>query len=100
MFKTHLIFQSTQPSQAVTGLPNVIHVMDSISIHTALAGSDRYPYALRVHLIISIHTALAGCDPRRHWGTARTGNFNRNRQIIIRSTVKLPQPFASWSNLL
>ena len=24
----------------------------------------------------------------------------RNRQIIIRSTVKLPQPFASWSNLL
>ena len=23
-----------------------------------------------------------------------------NRQIIIRSTVKLPQPFASWSNLL
>ena len=23
-----------------------------------------------------------------------------NRQIIIRSTVKLPQPFASWSNSL
>ena len=26
--------------------------------------------------------------------------FEGNRQIIIRSTVKLPQPFASWSNLL
>lgn len=26
--------------------------------------------------------------------------FLSNRQIIIRSTVKLPQPFASWSNLL
>ena len=26
--------------------------------------------------------------------------YNGNRQIIIRSTVKLPQPFASWSNLL
>ena len=34
------IFQSTQPSQAVTELRRKVEGMEQISIHTALAGCD------------------------------------------------------------
>ena len=55
-------FQSTQPSQAVTNLAQVDGQDVSISIHTALAGCDeRILLSLRIRWI-SIHTALAGCD--------------------------------------
>ena len=57
-----VVFQSTQPSQAVTG-----HDLDTggawhISIHTALAGCDVSHVDLDTRIVISIHTALAGCD--------------------------------------
>ena len=78
-------FQSTQPSQAVTGLAHPRILLRLISIHTALAGCDvdeilndfgiilfqstqpsqavtDYTPQLFVHARISIHTALAGCD--------------------------------------
>ena len=33
-------------------------------------------------------------------GADVTATLFRNRQIIMRSDIKLPQPFASWSNSL
>ena len=58
----HRLFQSTQPSQAVT--PFLIDKWHKIliSIHTALAGCDCKRYFGNRGWGISIHTALAGCD--------------------------------------
>ena len=56
------IFQSTQPSQAVTGEEQTLIYVLEISIHTALAGCDRDGGCGRDCQTISIHTALAGCD--------------------------------------
>ena len=82
------IFQSTQPSQAVTSHTIFLMFPQNISIHTALAGCD-LTYAGNVLQIInfnphsprrlwhfrsnekndganiSIHTALAGCDAQQ-----------------------------------
>ena len=33
-------FQSTHPLRGATGLPNILHIMDAISIHAPLAGCD------------------------------------------------------------
>ena len=58
-----VLFQSTQPSQAVTHARQHFHLLTLISIHTALAGCDvldRDKFFERIK--ISIHTALAGCD--------------------------------------
>ena len=56
-------FQSTQPSQAVTLIPVRVLHGQAISIHTALAGcDDRQGGCPQGFLRISIHTALAGCD--------------------------------------
>ena len=55
-------FQSTQPSQAVTGASNARRLVRTISIHTALAGCDGLSKHLLGDNAISIHTALAGCD--------------------------------------
>ena len=56
------IFQSTQPSQAVT--VEIVRHRDriKISIHTALAGCDVFLFISCPIDNISIHTALAGCD--------------------------------------
>ena len=59
------LFQSTQPSQAVTNVRNLRGVHDRISIHTALAGCDITDPPTYTEGIISIHTALAGCDPAK-----------------------------------
>ena len=59
----HTVFQSTQPSQAVTLQDISVPDMIKISIHTALAGCDGVTPAIKNKLKISIHTALAGCDP-------------------------------------
>ena len=59
------LFQSTQPSQAVT-IPEFIQVIfNCISIHTALAGCDIPGCTWGDDWAISIHTALAGCDALR-----------------------------------
>ena len=57
-----MIFQSTQPSQAVTISVKYNEDYDVISIHTALAGCDQNISSDGIILAISIHTALAGCD--------------------------------------
>ena len=56
------LFQSTQPSQAVTNKLWMRHIRCSISIHTALAGCDGGSRECSHCKRISIHTALAGCD--------------------------------------
>ena len=56
------LFQSTQPSQAVTNRAYQAILQEGISIHTALAGCDAALVQKQDTIIISIHTALAGCD--------------------------------------
>ena len=93
------IFQSTQPSQAVTITGILASKRRNISIHTALAGCDVeshdmvFPYGqfqstqpsqavtqirkFPSQLIpISIHTALAGCDEKAITIAANMLNFN------------------------
>ena len=39
--------------------------------------------------------------PQRIWRIQRKNDkIKGNRQIMMRSDIKLPQPFASWSNSL
>ena len=59
-----VIFQSTQPSQAVTYAPVYFNEEPGISIHTALAGCDAFSLLMVILIGISIHTALAGCDSK------------------------------------
>ena len=61
-FRARDIFQSTQPSQAVTRKGTVRVMVMNISIHTALAGCDLITHPYPGLFPISIHTALAGCD--------------------------------------
>ena len=56
------LFQSTQPSQAVTLDDAFSAFALGISIHTALAGCDPGYLQHIADGAISIHTALAGCD--------------------------------------
>ena len=70
------LFQSTQPSQAVTNVRNLRGVHDRISIHTALAGCDITDPPTYTEGIISIHTALAGCDPCGVVNSSFNNHFN------------------------
>ena len=81
----------------------ILSALTSHSLDTVIIGleatsvyGDNLVYFLRedATLAYSVRTA----HPFRRNGAPF--RFKRNRQIMMRSDIKLPQPFASWSNSL
>ena len=70
------IFQSTLPLRGVTDAIWYVGLIQLISIHTPLAGSDLRGVRFEACLGISIHTPLAGSDRRPPARASSPRNFN------------------------